>query len=80
MAKERKVPDFTSDQLQQVDAIKRQVLSDSPAKAADEPKPTPRPMLPNFYYRGGRVDVSPKNYFAKGGAQLPRKGVESRKP
>jgi hypothetical protein len=52
MAKERKVPDFTDNQREQIKKIEQDVLNKRPA---DTQAPAPRPMLPSYYAKGGQV-------------------------
>ena len=55
----RKIPDFTPDQLDQIEAIKQKVLNEpsgsAPAAAPEAAAPAPRPMLPNYYQDGGPI-------------------------
>ena len=69
VAKERKIPEFTPEQMEQIQAINQRVLN----KPADEPRPVakpiaPRPMLPNYYKKGGPVN---KFEFVRGGPRMP---------
>lgn len=88
MAKERKIPTFTPDELQQIDLIKKKVLDDydkgpgEPGASKPAGEPT-RPLLPNYYAKGGKVghkaSILPKHATNPYGYRTGGKVVSSSK-
>lgn len=73
--KERKVPSFSENDMEQIAKIQQDVLNNQTSKSPSaEPPVKPRQMLPSWYARGGSVK---KPSFAKGGS--PDYGTDYRK-
>ena len=52
MAKERKIPEFSDNEREQIAKIQGDVLNKKPA---DQQAPKPKQMLPSWYSKGGKV-------------------------
>ena len=76
MARERKVPDFSPDELSQIEGIKRRVLNEPSTPSAAKPAPVTKPIAPageTPYYgflnfaEGGKVPPNNRFGFATRG-------------